>query len=581
LLGFPLLRANSGLGKERLLRGLNLLARGFLLYQGDPSGQGRTGLSVARVFWGAEVHLLLGARGQDAESWAFTFTDRDGQPRLHGFHLETEGVRLTPAAESLDGFIATELERINKDRPWSRWLHGQFFRYLITTRFAAAGLSGYAAGPLADLFVAANAVEELRPELVEQWRQGVRSETLEALLRQAHAETLFCHPFLGEERLDEYLQEIHHPRFAEVFRQSIADITDAARFKGFLRTLVLHGLALSLHELFVLHGRGDERRVLLHARLPVQFDEPSDTLSVFEAGDHGDGTTRTFDRHREDAFAVWRRGELGDCPFAAEDAITEQLFGHKDRHDAWRKAGPPDAEGLRGIGRVLTGTRAVAEVHLQRLRTVLFDEEQVGTRSFALYDLVCEIRAVRHGLQQAFGRRPTAWELVSTAVAAADAADPLIPVLGNLLRAYSDELDIGSDDEAIGPRSRLAEQVHRLGAAQCVDGCRACLHRATALMNEEQTAAAVSREVLARYREWVLAPLTVRIEREQDIPSADGIERRLRVHGIIRLLVAPQAYDAWESVFSDRGFSANQPGGFEPVYDPLLNAVVCLREKVG
>jgi hypothetical protein len=580
LLGFPLLRANRGMGKERLLRGLSLLARGFHLYQGDPAGQGRTGLSVARAFWGAEVRLVLGARGQDTESWSFTFTDRDGQPRLHGYHLETEGVSLTPAAESLDAFVAAELERINRDAPWSRWLHGQFFRYLISTRFAGAGLSTYAAGPLADLFVAANAMEELRTEFVDQWRQGVQSETLEALLRQAHAEALLCHPFLGAERLDEYLQEIHHPRFAELFRQSIADINDAAQFRGYMRTLVLHGLALSLHELFVLHGRGDERRVLLHARLPVQFDEPSDTLTVFEAGDHGDGTTRTFDRHREHAFAVWRRGELGDCPFAAEDAITEQLFGHMDRHVAWREAGTPDAEGLREIGRMVTGTLAVSEVHLQRLRTVLFDEEQVGTRSFALYDLMCEIRAVRLRLQQTFGRRPMAWELVSASVAAADAADPLVPRLGDLLRAYSDELDIGSEDEAIGPRSRLAEQVHRLGAAQCADGCRACLHRATTLMNEEQTAATVSREVLARYREWVLAPLTVRIEREQDIPSADAIDRQLRVHGIIRLLVAPQVYEAGKQAFTDRGFSEQRPGGYDPVYDPLLAAVVCLRETV-
>ena len=34
--------------------------------------------------------------------------------------------------------MATELERIDTDAAWSRWLHGQFFRYLITTRFAAA-----------------------------------------------------------------------------------------------------------------------------------------------------------------------------------------------------------------------------------------------------------------------------------------------------------------------------------------------------------------------------------------------------------------------------------------------------------
>ena len=93
LLGFPMLRANRGMGKERSPARAQPAARsGFDLYQGDPAGHGRTGLSVARVFWGAEMRLLLGSRGQDAESWSFTFTDRDGQPRLHGYHLETEGV---------------------------------------------------------------------------------------------------------------------------------------------------------------------------------------------------------------------------------------------------------------------------------------------------------------------------------------------------------------------------------------------------------------------------------------------------------------------------------------------------------
>lgn len=48
-------------------------------------------------------------------------------------------------------------------------------------------------------------------------------------------------------------------------------------------------------------------------------------------------------------------------------------------------------------------------------------------------------------------------------------------------------------------------------------------------MSEEQTAAAVSREVLARYREWVLTPLTIRLDTEQDIPSADDFDTRFRV----------------------------------------------------
>jgi hypothetical protein len=98
-------------------------------------------------------------------------------------------------------------------------------------------------------------------------------------------------------------------------------------------------------------------------------------------------------------------------------------------------------------------------------------------------------------------------------------------------------------------------------------------------MNEEQAAATVSREVLARYREWALAPLTVRIEKEQDIPTAEDLDRRLRLHGTIRLLVAPQAYEAGKATLAVRGFSAQHPGGYDPVYDPLLAAVLCLREQ--
>jgi hypothetical protein len=576
LLGFPMLRVAAGRAKQRLLRGLPLLARSIDLYQGDPAGEGRTGLSVARVFWGAEISLRCGPRGQDVINWSFTFTDPQRQPRLHGYLLETEGVRLTPDSEELNKFVAAELERVAIDAPWSRWLHGQFFRYLLATRFAAAGLSNYAAGPLADLFVAARAVEALQPALLEQWKRGVCSQALEALLRQAHAEVLSLHPFLSDERLEEHLQEIHHPRFAEVFTDSISDCADPVKFASFVRTLVLHGLALSLQELFVLHGRGDERRVLLHARLPVQFTEPSDTLSVFEAGDHGDGTTRTFDRHRDAAFAGWRRGELGDCPFAAEDAITEQLFGCETQHSAWREAGAPDAAGLGEISLAVTGTRAVSEVHQQRLRAVLFDEELVGSRSFPLYELVREIRAVRAQLREAFRRRPSAWELVSAAVTAADAADPLTPWLTKLLSAYAEELDIGSDDEAIGPRGRLADQVYRLGAALCVDGCRGCLHRSSSLMSEEQTAATISREVLARYREWVLAPMTVRVQKMEDIPA--NLDERLRQHGTVRILIAPTVYEASAPRLQALGFSSEQPGGFDPVYDPLLSAVVCIRE---
>jgi hypothetical protein len=189
----------------------------------------------------------------------------------------------------------------------------------------------------------------------------------------------------------------------------------------------------------------------------------------------------------------------------------------------------------------LTGTEAVAPVHLQALRRILFQIETVGSDSFALYDLHREIRAVRRALEERTRpgnqppRRPTAWELVSAAVTAAR-ANRDVPTLAALLAAY-EKLTAGLGDNAPSAEARLADQVYRLSASLCVDGCRACLHRSSALMPDAQTAATVSREVLARYREWVLAPLTVRVEKASDIPT--DLDERLKRHGTVRLLVLP------------------------------------------
>jgi hypothetical protein len=76
-------------------------------------------------------------------------------------------------------------------------------------------------------------------------------------------------------------------------------------------------------------------------------------------------------------------------------------------------------------------------------------------------------------------------------------------------------------------------------------------------MNEEQTAGAISREVLARQREWVLAPLTVRIDKNEDVPSAGDGKCRLRERGTVRLLVAPRVYEAAKHVLTDRGSCRN------------------------
>jgi hypothetical protein len=397
-----------------------------------------------------------------------------------------------------------------------------------------------------------------------------KADDFAALIREAHARHLSCHPLLTPERVAQYADQVRDPRFGAIFRKSVEEVQDAERFRGYLRSLVLHGLALSLQDLFVIHGRGDERQVQLHARLPIQFGaRADDTLTVFEGGDHGDGTARTFLKHLDEAFGAWRRGELADCPYAAEDALLELLFEHEGRHSAWRALDPHDPQTLPRIGRELTGTSAVAEAHLQVLRRALFQAESVGADRFELYPLLCEIRAVRARLEVRLQRQPGAWELVSAAVRAAGEGSAETPSLAALLDAYR-RLGADSQRGAPGAAARLADQVYRLSASLCVDGCRGCLHRSSSLMSDALTTVAVSRDLLRRYREFVLEPLTIRVRTAESGQLAADAERLVQEHGLCRLLVDPAVYDRLRQELQRLSFT-------DGVFDPLLLQVVCVR----
>jgi hypothetical protein len=573
LLGFPVVRPEPGYGVPKGLVGLGRLAPDLVAFTAGPN-RTDTGLTAFRVFWGVDVRLKLDDRERTAVGWTVAFTDRqEDEAQLYGYKMETEGVRLTPAAAELDSFLDAELASISRNEPHSRWLHGQFFRYLLAARFAAAGLNGYAAGPLADLLVAANADPELRPVLAAQWKREFDAGTLGAALRTAHGRYLAAHPYLSAERLDGHLETLAEPPFEAAFRESLTDVSDSARFRGYLRSTVLHGLALGLHELFVRHGQGDERRVLLHARLPVQFgDRGSNDLTVFEAGEGGDGTTRSFLKHLRAAFAEWRRGEIAACPYAAEDALARMvLAAPADVAAGWRQLDPDDQVTLPRVARELTGTDAVAPAHRQVIRRVLYESEFVGGLRFYWYDLAREVAAVRARLTVTFGRDPSAWEAVSAAVAAATWGDPAAPTLSKLHAAYA-ALDRGGDgdvdDDTLGPTPRLAEQVYRLGTARCVDGCRGCLHGRSPLMPDDQAAAVVSRGVLERYREYVLEPYTT-VAAGQG--AAEVITAALAGTGFARLLVEPATNDVHENTLRAGRFVGGE-------YDPLLGQVVWVRE---
>jgi hypothetical protein len=464
-------------------------------------------IRASRLFWGADTTLRLDDRNQPEETLTQFFVHPETlKPMFSGYSVETEGIQLYLDTDTLERFTKAEAERLHGSEE-ERWLKGRLFRYLLSTNSAAAGLNLYHAIRLSEVLQSAAGREDLREELRRLMRfwDGAR---LGRLLEQTFESILLHHPLLTKKRIETLSEAVAGNSYRAVIQKSYRDAGDTEVFARYLHSLVLNGIAIRLHQMFVLHGRGDEARVLAHSKSPMEFGkDASDTISVFENGMHGDGTTRTFLRHLEEVAESWRGGSLAECPSAQEDLLLEQVMVQKDKHSAWRQLNRNRLPDMQKLANDL----AVDGSHtaLDRVITMLYGSELVGDERFELFELHTEIREVREQLRGEMRRIPSVWELVSAAVQRATSDSPQVPRLAALNRAYAG-LNDASQEESFSSGARLADQVHRLSANLCVDGCQACLHTAGVFMDASAGEASVSRLVLARYSEFLFGSANAR-----------------------------------------------------------------------
>jgi hypothetical protein len=163
-------------------------------------------------------------------------------------------------------------------------------------------------------------------------------------------------------------------------------------------------------------------------------------------------------------------------------------------HSDWRALDPADPAALSSLA-VALGLPAGEAIPAVALR-ILFDYEHVGLEQFALYDIAMAVAAVDRSLAKRLGRAPTAWELTSAAVEAAKVEPG--SATGLLLRAYGG-IEGAVQEESLSAEGRLAEQVFRLHARLCVDGCPACVHQPSDMMSESLVEASASRGLLSRF----------------------------------------------------------------------------------
>ncbi|QYC12000.1 MULTISPECIES: AAA domain-containing protein [Brevundimonas] len=496
LRGFPILKPTDDQARALPTEDLAPWVEAFSAFLGDGVGGKTTGLALARVFWGADAELVLTGPPRETLPITQVFTSPGKGPTLHGYHVQTEGVRYRLNAERLGVFLDAEEARVTVDDQVRKRVVGALVRWKVESGAQALGLNMFQmrrAGELIASALADPAYQDRLRRIAFLWNTG----DIAALFEDVRADLLACHPLLSPDRVAKVAGAFSDDRLKPILSDALRAAGNPGEIRAWLHSAVVHSLALRLKDSFVHVGHGDDRQVLVHAVLPLQFGADvagGCDITICEVGNHGDGTTRAFVARAGAGAGHWRDGFLGDCPNASEDAALDRLFSLQEHHAEWRALDPNDPDALRTLAAPL-GLDPDMPLPAGVLR-VLFGVEAVGSERFDLYDLALAVRGSSLSLQARLGRPPTAWEATSVAVRGAESQPD--SVLNHLLAAYGG-LEEGLQEEGLSARGRLADQVYRLSARLCVDGCPACVHRPSDLMSEGLMESSTSRELLTRF----------------------------------------------------------------------------------
>ncbi|TFW44224.1 DEAD/DEAH box helicase [Pseudomonas fluorescens] len=498
LRGFPVIQADASSAHSNDPGVLSGIIERLDIHTGGTLTHVESGLQLARVYWGADSEVRFCDARVDSLQISQLFTHpKTLEAVLFGYRVTTEGVRFHIDSAALSRFVDHEIAAMSPDSEEGKWYRLQMLRYIVQRRARSVDMNSYQAQRAAEIIAAAAGNPTLRKKLLQLTKLWDRRRVRELFL-QTYQEVLHQHPLLSERRTEQVAEAAGSQAFQDLLREVFTNLENPEHFKMYLRSLVLHSLAIRLKHAFVLHGRGDERRVVCHAKLPIQFGMAADDIvTIAENGEYGDGTTRTFVGRLDDALKDLAEGFLTECPNAAEDALLARAWQMKENHPQWRLLSPRDATTLDSLRRDLRLAES-DEVPFHTLLRVLYGVESIGDYEFAYYDLWSEARHIEDALREQMGRQPSTWELVSAVVGRAREGSGAAPTTHALLHCYASIEDANQED-SLSAEARLADQIYRISGHLCVDGCQACLHTGSDIMPAGIVEAAVSRRLLKKF----------------------------------------------------------------------------------
>lgn len=503
LLGFSGVVVNGQRARAVAVPGLPIAAGGHVEVFESRPGESDSGLRAWQVYWASDVEVVLDTLTRDREYHRQRFGANEEDPTFIGYGMQPEGVRLRLNSPQIDAFIGAEIAATDIESQLQRaWHEQQFKRYRVLASASSAQMTQWEGKYLAELTTAAAANAAMSADVLGAIRRG-NHLALERKLLQYQREFLPFHPQLSQRRLERITARLKEPGIMQGLAECVLGGSDDQAYPCYLRSTLLHGLLIRLTTLFVVHGMGDERRVLANARLPLQFPATwDDNLVVCERSSGGDGTARAFAGVAPGVLAVWADEGFVRCPNARVDTVLASAQARTAEHERWRSGDPRNADWVASLAAELGLEPEHDSAGIQAILQWLFHVDEIEGAQFAQFDAAAEIAAVRNSTLAVNGLAPGTWELVSAVVRRAREGSELTPVLAAMLAAYG-RVEEAVDEERLAPEARLAEYVYRIGTPTCEDGCPACVQTGSDLMGEELATLATSRRLLERFGRWV------------------------------------------------------------------------------
>ncbi|MEM1577077.1 MAG: DEAD/DEAH box helicase [Archaeoglobaceae archaeon] len=500
-------------------------------------------LHIAQCVYGFDVTLNYKTPdGYSSLNAIITTADADGNDCLYGYELKTEGIVFDLNSQPLH----TTYKEICKNPILMGDLRTRFWFYLVLTNSRILGkeVNIFVLDKMLKLLLRCkhslidmnlhNIEDEFLSFLKAFSSEKVKDWTKERsgkLLREAR-DRAFKY-LIDEDTLNRIEHLLSDAKFNEFIVSSYEATQDDSRFVKYIETTLMHSLKHVLLTATQVVGGVDEKEVVGWLYSPLEYENSSPQIYIYENNMYGNGVTRIIKDNFSSTPSAYSKQQLSfldvldqelmTCPTGDEEERIEKLL----LNDTYRK----EISDL--VNQILTSLKKDTTALEKKIESLLgippdenfmnkvvstFRREKIKGKIFDNGQLHFEIARIKQHLRKKLHREPLVEEIQETALANAEKGHD--PELKKLKETLNDE-------------RRFLEEVEKRSLNDCIHNCPNCLLTNCSLSSKLISRYILSRKLLRLYFVAAMQPYVILLNKTPDETIYQKVKNLLIEHKFV------------------------------------------------